>query len=311
MAFLKLIPFLLILSLVFIPSYSVSAYSVPSCQCVAFRLDDIQDHWLNSVQTKIIDTFQEKNASLTIGIIGNHIGQDPKIIDDIKSKLGKNPKLEIANHGWNHEDFTKFSREEQYVFMKNTNDKINSLFGVVPSVFIPPFNTINNDTMAAFFENNFQYISADVLQDSPSFPIKNGMVYHVPGTGQTGKLVNNNSIWQHYNHQHVFVATIASIQKYGYAVIVLHPQEYAIRIHSDYVNEVDKNQIQNLGLLLDDIKNSGMKIILLNQIPLNSNNKPNPGWLNHVFSWYENGKISDDQVLTNINYLISKKIIKL
>src|SRR5256885_9260929 len=82
MASLKLIPFLLIL--VFIPAYFVPAYSVPSCQCVAFRLDDIQDYWLHSAQTKIIVTFQEKNASLTIGIIGNNIGQDPNIIVDIK-----------------------------------------------------------------------------------------------------------------------------------------------------------------------------------------------------------------------------------
>src|SRR5438445_5204601 len=54
--------------------------NVPNCQCVAFRLDNVQDYWLNNVQTKIIDTFQQKNASLTIGIIGNSFGNDPKIV---------------------------------------------------------------------------------------------------------------------------------------------------------------------------------------------------------------------------------------
>src|SRR5690349_1736047 len=151
----------------------LSFATTESCQCVAFRLDDIQDYWLDDVQTKIIDTFHEKNTSLTIGIIGNHIGQDQKLIDDIKSKLGKTPELEIANHGWNHEDFTQFSREQQSVLMKSTNDKINNLFGIIPFGFIPPYNTINSDVMVTSLENNFKYISANTTQDTPSSFIKN------------------------------------------------------------------------------------------------------------------------------------------
>src|SRR5437660_12104509 len=141
------IVFLTLIFLILIGIIPLS-FATESCHCIAFRLDDIQDYWLNNVQTKIIDTFQQKNTSLTIGIIENHVGQDPKITEYIKSKLvTETPKIEIANHGWNHEDFTKFSREQQSILMKNTNDKINSLFGIVPSVFIPPFNTVNSNTM--------------------------------------------------------------------------------------------------------------------------------------------------------------------
>src|SRR5438445_2613869 len=53
--------------------------AIPNCKCVAFRLDDIQDYWLDSVQTKIIDTFKQKNASLTVGLIGNSFGSDIKL----------------------------------------------------------------------------------------------------------------------------------------------------------------------------------------------------------------------------------------
>lgn len=285
------------------------AYSTVSCQCVSFRLDDVQDYWLNTVQTKIIDTFHQKNASLTIGVIGNHIGYDSKIMDDIKSKLGKSPELEIANHGWNHENFTQFGREQQNIFMKNTNDRISSVFGTVPSIFIPPFNAINSDTMIAFFENNFTYISSDVSQDTPSIFIKNAQVYHVPGNAQTSNLTNNDKIWSHYNDTHILVKIMSDIHEYGYSVVILHPPEYAIRIHSYYANEVDKNQIENLGLLIDNIRNDGIKIITLNQIPFQMNDKPYPNWLNRIFSWNENGTISDNQVLSNINYLIDKKII--
>lgn len=291
------------------PTYAVNAYSISSCQCVAFRLDDIQDYWLDNVQMKIIDTFHQKNASLTIGVIGNYIGHDPKLTNDIKSKLGKTPQLEIANHGWNHEDFTQFSREQQNIFMKNTNDKIASTFGITPSMFIPPFNTVNSNTMIAFLENNFQYLSADVSQDDPSFLVKNTRVYHIPGNAQTGNLTDNGGIWHHYDDKNLLVSVMSNIQTYGYAVVVLHPPEYAIRIHSHYANEVDKNQIKNLELIIDDMRNNGIKIMPLNKIPFNMNGKPYPSWLSHIFSWNKSGILSDKQVLSNINYLTDKKII--
>lgn len=296
--------------MIFIPTYHALAYPQTSCQCVSFRLDDVQDYWLDNVQTKIIDTFHQKNASLTIGIIGNHIGQDFKLVHDVKTKVGKTaPALEIANHGWNHEDFTQFSREQQGILMKNTNEKISRLFGVTPSAFIPPFDTINSDTLIAFFDNNFKYVSADITQDNPSVFTKNTKIYHVPGTGQVSNLTNNDSIWYHYDNQHVLVKIMSDIHKYGYSMIILHPPEYALRTHSHYTNDVDTNQIKNLGLLIDDIKKSGIKIVTMEQIPSNMKGKQYPSWLNNVFLWNEKGIISDKQVISNVNYLVDKKII--
>lgn len=309
MALLKLALLLPVMLLVLVPTYALPAYSVSSCQCVAFRLDDVQDYWLDSVQTKLIDTFQQENASLTIGIIGNHIGQDSKLVGDIKSKIGKSPQLEIANHGWNHEDFTQFSREQQNMFMKNTNDVIYNVFGSVPSTFIPPFNTVNSDTMIAFLENNFQYISADVSQDTPSLLVNNSRIYHIPGNAQTSNLTNNDNVWRPYADSHLLVTVMSDIQKYGYAIVILHPPEYALKIHSHYVNEVDKNQIKSLELLIENMKNSGIKVTSINQIPSHMNSKPYPNWLNRVFSWNEKGMMSDQEVLSNINYLIDKNII--
>src|SRR6185437_12961839 len=309
MTFTKLFLFL-VLSMIFIPAYPVLAYSKTSCQCVSFRLDDIQDYWLDGVQTKIIDTFHQKNASLTIGIIGNHIGQDFKLVHDIKTKVGKTaPALEIANHGWNHEDFTQFSREQQVALMKNTNDKISTLFRITPSAFIPPFDTINSDTMIAFFENNFKYISADVSQDNASTFTKNIQVYHVPGTTQISNLTDNDNIWRHYDNQHVLVKIMSDIHQYGYSMVILHPPEFAQRTHSHYTNDVDATQIKNLVLLIDSIKKSGIKIVTMDQIPNYMQSKTYPGWLNTIFTWNAKGIISDKQVLSNVNYLIDKKII--
>src|SRR5690349_24884389 len=106
--------FLILLFLISIGIIQSSyAVTTESCQCVAFRLDDIQDYWLNDVQTKIIDTFQQKNASLTIGIIGNSFGSDVKLTRYLQDEIKKAPSIEPANSGWKFEDFTKYSESEQ------------------------------------------------------------------------------------------------------------------------------------------------------------------------------------------------------
>ncbi|MBI3638924.1 MAG: hypothetical protein HY223_01260 [Thaumarchaeota archaeon] len=158
-------------------------------------------------------------------------------------------------------------------------------------------------------ENNLRFISADVDQDNLAFHIKKNNVYHVPGNAKTSDLIDNDTIWYHRDHKHTFVEIMVSIQKYGYAVVIIHPQEYSIRYHSYYSNQVDKNQIRDLELLIDDIKHSGIKIISINKIPFSMNKKPDPYWLDNIFSWYKQGKISDKQVFSSVNYLIGKKII--
>src|SRR5437867_5245721 len=92
--------------------------SALSCNCVAFRLDDIQDYFLDQAQVKVVQLFREANASLTIGVIANHIGDDGMLVsflrDSIENgdELGNQsgPVVEVANHGWNHEDFTGFDK---------------------------------------------------------------------------------------------------------------------------------------------------------------------------------------------------------
>jgi hypothetical protein len=56
---------------------SASKAKVPTCNCVAFRLDDIQDRFLNHVQLEVMSLFEKRNASLTVGVIGNYFDNDP------------------------------------------------------------------------------------------------------------------------------------------------------------------------------------------------------------------------------------------
>src|SRR5438445_9312359 len=103
------IVFVICIFLIFLSITQISYGSTESCQCVAFRFDDIQDYWLNNVQTKVIDTFQQKNASLTIALIANYLGNDQKLENFINERDQKKyTKIEVANHGLNHEIINLF-----------------------------------------------------------------------------------------------------------------------------------------------------------------------------------------------------------
>nr|AFK24984.1 hypothetical protein Josef01_19c08_41 [uncultured archaeon] len=116
------------------------------------RLDDVQDYYLNQAQMEVIRTFEKKNASLTVGVISNFIGDDAVLTDFLKKRISKT--VEVANHGWNHEDFTLFDKESQSDLLSKSNSRIFEKLGIIPRVFITPYNQMNNDTLAAMEENS-------------------------------------------------------------------------------------------------------------------------------------------------------------
>ena len=245
--------------------------AVHSCQCVAFRLDDVQDYFLSSAQMQVINTFEQRNASLTVGVIGNAFGDDPRITQFLKEKINSNSAIEVANHGWNHEDFTGFTREEQSALIKKTNEKIMHTLDVRPKVFIPPYNLLNDDTIAALLENDFLYLSANTTLLPPSRltdsrnDADNGIM-HYPSSALTGDLNDDNTKWIGYPHDATFAAVNASMNNLGYAVISMHPMEFSLRNGTMYQNEIDEKQIHELELLIDDILAAGYRIVTISQI---------------------------------------------
>jgi peptidoglycan/xylan/chitin deacetylase (PgdA/CDA1 family) len=135
-----------------------SKAKIPNCSCVAFRLDDIRDYFLNHVQVEVMEVFDRRNVSLTVGVIGNYFGSDPMIANHVKGRAGE-PLFEVANHGLDHENFAVLGRGEQAELVQRTNEKIFDLLGVRPEVFIAPYNIVNEDTFAAMQENGMRYIT--------------------------------------------------------------------------------------------------------------------------------------------------------
>lgn len=255
-----------------------------SCQCVAFRLDDIQDYFITNAQMDVINTFEQKSASLTVGIIGNHFGDDLVITRFLQDKLdGDNGfSIVIANHGWNHEDFTLFTKEEQSDLLQQTDAKIMDVLGLKPVVFIAPYNRVNDDTIAALVENDFIFMSANTTNYPASYlrlyqNESNGInsetttdssssILHFPSSANTGDLNADNTEWLGKSHEETFAAIRSSMDELGYAVVTMHPMEFASRSGTAYQYEVDGGQIHELELLIDDIRDAGLEIVTVSQI---------------------------------------------
>jgi hypothetical protein len=61
--------------------------------------------------------------------------------------------------------------EEQSALLQKTNRKIFDLTGITPTVFIAPYNFVNDDTFVAAKENGIRHISANVTSDPPPYDI--------------------------------------------------------------------------------------------------------------------------------------------
>ena len=183
--------------------------------------------------------------------------------------------------------------------------------GVTRTGFIPPYNKINNDTISAIRENNLRYVSANVTQDLPSYILKEDALYHLPGTSLTGDLNDDDTSWLGTSHKGTFVQIQSSLINYGFAVVTLHPQEYSKRQGLEYTNEIDQIQIHELEILIDDIKQNGLSIVTINEIPKSVTfHQKAPSWINKIFMWYEKNEISENEVLNAIKFLTQNKIIK-
>ena len=301
------------------PNYSISHLvyeeqiqkSGITCNCVAFRLDDVQNHWLNNVQIAVMEVFRETQNPLTIGIIAKGIGEDPTIINYIYSRLGKNPELELANHSWDNTPYTNLSQTEQDEMLGKSQNKIKETFSITPKVFIPPQNAYNKDTIYVLKKNGYTHFSSEFDFSTPPFPLKGQELYHFPAGAETGHLDKDIKLFKGVDSNQSFKDIEKSITNYGYAVVTMHPQEFSIIKNDVYTNEVNREQIKQLKLLIENIRSEGLRIVPIGKINLGPTVVKNelPEWLKSTSYWWGKGQISDREFIDGIHFLIKNNII--
>lgn len=234
-----------------------------SCSCVAFRLDDIQDYFTREAQMDIIKLFNKENATLTLGVIGGFLHDDQDLIKFLQNSTYN---MEIANHGWVHSDHSRMTIDEQQNSLIKTNERIEELFGIEVKTFIPPENPFNNDTLAAMRQIGLTHLSGSIFvkSDEPPYPLKNGdSIFHFPQTAFVSNVDPSTGIWTVYSNEQVLEMIHSSIDKYGFAVVVIHPVVYYEKGVSGYVYQ--KQDIEPLHDLLKEVKKK-LKLVTISEI---------------------------------------------
>jgi len=291
--------------------FSFNYLSDSNCNCVAFRLDDVQDYWLNDVQLEILKTFEDEKTPLTIGVIGKFFGDDQKIVNHLKNQISTS-YIDVANHGWEHESFIDFDLKSQKQIISQTNEKIEKILNYTVVSFIPPFNDYDSNTLYALADSKINYLSSEIDKSLPSTESEVDRVYNFPETAFSGDLNVERNQFVGMSSFVTFNQIELAQKNYGYAVVTIHPQEFSMFVNGTYVNEINPKQIEHLKSLIHSVKNSDMKIVLIKDIRNNiSYNTEIPSWVKNNARWWLEEKIDDATFIQGLEYLIQKEIISI
>ena len=323
-----------------VPSTNSQAQPIPNCNCVVFRLDNVQDYWLDDVQIKIIDSFDNKGAGITVGIIGKAFGNDTKLVNYLKSKIDNS---DIAIGGWSFEDYTTLTKDQQSDLLQQSKTKISNMLGVTPTVFIPPYGKINNDTLYSSSSNNIKIISGSPISISPDLAAN---ISSYPANIFSGVIAQNTN--QSMLNEKILSSIKDTMHASGYAIVTLNFQYYAQDNGTVKTNVPDMQKIQDLQSLIDSIRSNGYHITTISELPnsfksqapwttsvyqwsqdkisstdllkslvqhgtiqdTGSNLTTIPSWVKHNAKLHTEGQISDDEFLNAIQYLVKIHAIK-
>jgi peptidoglycan/xylan/chitin deacetylase (PgdA/CDA1 family) len=285
---------------------------IESCNCVSFRLEDVQDYWLNDVQIKIMEIFIENETPLTIGIIADAFGNDPKITEFVRQNIeNEKGNLQVATKGIGLTSFTNYDKNEQNKNLKESIDLIESNLNVKPHVFIPPGNKFNSDTMEILENNGITHISSSLTNgDSPPFEFKGEKVYRFPQVTSTSDYNTAKNIFEGVPNHQTFSESIQGIDNYGFSVISIAPQAFSMIENSTYTNAVNQKQIEELEKLIEEFNEKGYKIVSIDEINSNLIVKV-PSWIKNNAGWWAEGAIDDNSFVQGIQFLIKEGIMSI
>jgi len=239
-----------------------------TCNCVAFRLDDVQDYYLITPQLEVMKIFQKKGVPLTLGIIGGFWGQDQQILNFVKEDIKRHrPTFEIGSHSWNNSPLPTFNKNDQLSLLQKTNDVIQETLGVTPTTFTAVENKFNNDTITILQELGFTHFTAHIVEThSPPYALENSDLYYFPASTQTAILDVETNVWTNVDNEVTFAEARNFLKEYGFAVVMMHPYEFAINDFGVYTGEANFESLDNLGKLIDQFRDDGIDVVSIQQI---------------------------------------------
>lgn len=96
-----------------------------------------------TVTGQILKILKKYDAKATFFIVGNRVKANSNVLKAIY-----NDGHEIGNHTWDHSKLTSLSAKNVKSQFTRTNDIVYATIGVYPTVFRPPYGSINNSVQA-------------------------------------------------------------------------------------------------------------------------------------------------------------------
>jgi len=277
------------------PSPEVAAAITPGegCNCVVFRMDDVQDFFVHDLQIMIFDDFTNRGEKLTIGPIANFFNQttfaDQPLVDAAVTGVSLG-QFELFNHGFNHTDFSAMNDVDQLSNMTVAQSKLSALFPAPPNVFVPPFNNWNADTETAMISNAITILSSqvtsepipgDILIADGNHNTAGSGLYHLPVSAffeepQPSPPFPEATPPIDHTATSILADIDTSIAERGYAVVLLHPFEFSqftgVWPDKVYNGVLETAQYQDLTDVINGVIAKGYPIKTFNQVVAFSGN---------------------------------------
>jgi peptidoglycan/xylan/chitin deacetylase (PgdA/CDA1 family) len=186
---------------------------------LVIRVDDIQDFAFREAQLFLLNESVINHVPLSLAVITGMFGEDREVVQTVK--LAVSLGSDVAVHGWKHEDLAKLSFREQVALLFQSRSRIKEILDFDTRVLVPPMFSFSEDTMAAMHEEGYNIMST--FADLPE-PGSISKVISLPATVELSDY--SNGTWEMKSSDSVKAEVSRSIQKYGFAVIVTHPQEF-------------------------------------------------------------------------------------
>lgn len=152
-------------------------------QYVMLRLDDYQAFWRRKFFQKVIDDIASQNIPQTISIIPKDVNDSFHAMKYLKT-IAKNPQIELAIHGYHHQD-TEMNKslEEQIKTLEKSLKELKHAKVTFHSV-VPPLNELNEDTSKAMLtvDKNLKIVCSVITADNYLFGLDKDRIYHVSRT---------------------------------------------------------------------------------------------------------------------------------
>jgi len=259
----------------------------PANSVIGFRLDDVQEGYCVAQQKEVINLFIEKGVPLTIGLIGHAMSE--KTADmaaflntaTVKDAVAAGI-IEIGNHSFAHQNMGAFTEEAVKADLEQAQAAAENITGVQPQSFVPPENAFTFAQLSGAFEPGIRVLSSQCaileggglgycppVDGGESGFVKAPDIFHSAGGDNKvallpigcviGGQAYFNDFAQPADYDEAMGWAERQVGAAGYALYMLHPQEFANDPPS-CGGGMDDKKIEILGEILDTYASGGYRL---------------------------------------------------